>query len=70
MKKKIRLMIEVEVGNYKKHGLDEDDVLNGLVLENSNIIDGFELTTDIDELDRTVDYIINDAKIIKKEFID
>lgn len=69
MKKKIRLTIEVEVGDYKKYDLDENDVFYGLTLEKSDIIDGYELTTDIDELDNTVDYIIKNAKIVNKEFI-
>lgn len=69
MKKKIRLTIEVEVGDYKKYDLDENDVFYGLTLEKSDIVDGYELTTDIDELDNTVDYIIKNAKIVNKELI-
>lgn len=69
---KIKLEIEFEMNT----GLEDFDItktkkelLNGIRIEDSDVVDGFEITTDFDDCDNTSDFFIkpNSAKIISIE---
>lgn len=69
---KIRLEIEFEMETE----LEESDItktknelLNGIKIEDSDVVDGFEITTDFDDCDNTSDFFIKpySARIISVE---
>lgn len=69
---KIKLEIEFEMNT----GLEDFDIaktkkelLNGIRIEESDVVDGFEITTDFDDCDNTSDFFIkpNSARIISIE---
>lgn len=72
---KVRLEIELEM----QHTNDDEDItktteelLKGLTLQESDVIDGVEITTTFDDADNTEDYFIvpHSARIISKESMD
>lgn len=69
---KVKLEIEFDMNT----GLEDFDItktkqelLNGIRIEESDVVDGFEITTDFDDCDNTSDFFIkpNSAKIISIE---
>lgn len=69
---KVKLEIEFEINT----GLEDFDItktkkelLNGIRIEDSDVVDGFEITTDFDDCDNTLDFYIkpNSARIISIE---
>ncbi len=69
---KVKLEIEFEMETE----LEESDItktknelLNGIRIEDSDVVDGFEITTDFDDCDNTSDFFIkpHSAKIISVE---
>lgn len=69
---KIKLEIEFEM-NTKLEDFDitktKKELLNGIRIEDSDVVDGFEITTDFDDCDNTSDFYIkpNSARIISIE---
>lgn len=69
---KIKLEIEFEM-NTELEDFDiaktKKELLNGIRIEDSDVVDGFEITTDFDDCDNTSDFFIkpNSAKIISIE---
>lgn len=68
---KIELTITADVFIDKNSypNIAPNDVLNGVIIQNSDIIDGFELTTSIPNTDNTKDFFFTSAKITKRKLI-
>ena len=68
---KIRIIVEAEIeaATMEECGCDIDDVRNGIRIYNSDIIDGFELTTSINGCDNTSDFFLKNSIIKKAELL-
>lgn len=49
--------------------ISPDEVLKGIVIRDSDTVDGFELTTDIPGFDNTADFFLKNGRIKEKKFI-
>lgn len=69
---KVRIVIEAEINEetMEECGCCVEKVKNNIVLWDSDIIDGFELTTNISGLDNTSEFFLQNGKIIKTELRD
>lgn len=68
---KIRVIVEAEIDEeiMKECGCDISDVRNGIRIYDSDIIDGFELTTSICGCDNTSDFFLKNGEIKKVELL-
>lgn len=66
---KVRIVIEAEINEetMQECGCSLEEVKNNIVLWESDVIDGFELTTNISGLDNTSEFFLQNGKIIKTE---
>lgn len=65
---KLKLEIELEIGAMESSKpVPMKNIVNGIVLLQDDVIDGYDLTTSIAGCDPTTDFYIGEAKIIKKE---
>lgn len=72
MKDKIvRCIIEFDIDSESlyEHGLNVEDILRGIVLRESDIIDGFELTTNIPGHSPVTDFFLCNGRIVDKRFL-
>lgn len=76
MDQKVRIIIETDIdgeslAEKSNNGatITPEDVLQAIILQNSDIIDGFELTTTLPGFDCAFDYFLCNGKIISKEFV-
>lgn len=69
---KVRIVIEAEINEetMQECGCSLEEVKNNIVLWDSDVIDGFELTTNISGLDNTSEFFLQNGKIIKTELRD
>lgn len=69
--KKARVIVEFDIQekSLQKHGVTINQVIKNIVLKDHDIIDGFELTTDMYDLDNTYDFFLDNGKIISKEIV-
>ncbi len=66
---KIRMIIEAEIEEktMKECGCDIDDILTGIRIYDSDIADGFEITTGIRGCDNTADFFLKNGIIKRTE---
>lgn len=69
MKYEIVLSIEIDIDKNEYPDVTDKDVVEGLIIQDSDIVDGFELTTAVRGYDNTKDYFLKNAKIINKNII-
>lgn len=69
MQIEITIAADIVIDENKHPNITPDDLLKGVVIRNSDVVDGFELTTNIDGFDNTVDFFLQKAKITKKSLI-
>lgn len=64
-KANIQLVIsaEIEYDDDDYVGIEPSDVLSHITIQESDVIDGFEITTNIDGLDNTTDFFLQNAVI-------
>ncbi len=69
--KTVRCVIEFDIDSEAlyEHGLEFEDVLHGTVLRESDVIDGFELTTNISGLSPVSDFFLCNGRIVDKKFL-
>ena len=69
MKFELTIVADVFIDENSYPTIAPNDVLKGVIIQNSDIIDGFEITTSIPNLDNTKDFFFTSAKIMKKKLI-
>lgn len=70
---KVKIEIELEMENDGGNPIfTKEQMLNALCLQESEVVDGFEVTTDFDYTDNTNNFYIKpySAKIVSKEMLD
>ena len=58
MQIEITIAADIVIDENKHPNITPDDLLKGVVIRNSDVVDGFELTTNIDGFDNTVDFLL------------
>lgn len=68
---KIRLTVEmdVDIDTEEYPDMTEEEVRRAVVIQDSDVIDGFEITTNHPDYDNTNDFFLSNAVIVKKELI-
>ena len=72
MNKKIRVIIELDIDqeSIDEKNISHETVLGHLKLEDSDVLDGFELyPADIPGINPTYDFLLCNGRIVSKEFI-
>ncbi len=69
MKIELTVIADVFIDENSFPNIAPKNVLDGVIIQNSDIIDGFEITTNIPNLDNTKDYFFTSARIAKKKII-
>ena len=62
--------MDVDIDKDKYPQLTEEDIEKAIVIQNSDVLDGFEITTNHPRLDNTCDFFLWNGAIIKKEFVE
>ena len=68
-RKKIRLTIEMYIDTDEYPNLTAKEVEQSIILQDSDVIDGFEITTCHPDLDNTSDFVLKNGVIVAKELI-
>jgi hypothetical protein len=68
-RKKIRLTIEMYIDTDEYPNLTAKEVEQSIILQDSDVIDGFEITTCHPDLDNTSDFVLKNGVIVEKELI-
>ena len=61
--------MDVDIDKDQYPHLTIEDIEKSIVIQNSDAIDGFEITTNLPRLDNTRDFFLWDGVIVKKELI-
>ena len=61
--------MDVDIDKDQYPHLTIEDIEKSIVIQNSDAIDGFEITTNLPHLDNTRDFFLWDGVIVKKELI-
>ena len=61
--------MDIDIDKEEYPDLTENQVLNNITVYNDDVVDGFELTTDIYGYDNTNDFFLFNGKIISKEIM-
>lgn len=66
---KLTVRIEIDETVAAEKGVSVEEVMKGIWLLEHDVIDGFELTTDIDGIDRTTDFLLESGVILSRELV-
>lgn len=69
MRTELTVMVDIDINKKIYPDITPENVLDNIVIQNSGVIDGFELTTDINGLDNRKDYFLTLANITNKKVI-
>ena len=69
MKIELTIIADVLIEENSYSNVVSDTVLDGVIIQNSDTIDGFEITTSIPNPDNTKNFFFTSAKITKKKII-
>lgn len=69
MKIELTVIADVFIDENSYPNIAPKNVLDGVTIQNSDIIDGFEITTNIPNHDNTKDFFFTSAKITKRRII-
>lgn len=74
-RRRIRVTIDVIVTNDNAEvevdrEVPFDEIKDGIIIQQSDVIDGYELTTDVACCCNTSNFFIKDATIVSKEYVD
>lgn len=69
MKIELTVTADVSIDNSLYPDITPERILEAVVVRDSDLVDGFEITTDIDSLDNTKNFFLTSAKIAKKRLI-
>ena len=61
--------MDVDIDKDQYSHLTIEDIEKSIVIQNSDAIDGFEITTNLPHLDNTRDFFLWDGVIVKKELV-
>ena len=61
--------MDVDIDKDQYPHLTIEDIKKSIVIQNSDAIDGFEITTNHPRLDNTRDFFLWDGVIVKKELV-
>ena len=68
-RKKLRLTIEMDIDTDEYPNLTADEVAKSIILQDSDVVDGFEITTNHPDLENTSDFVLSNGVIAQKELI-
>lgn len=68
-RKKLRLTIEMDIDTDEYPNLTAKEVEQSVILQDSDAIDGFEITMCHPDLDNTSDFVLSNGVIVQKELI-
>ena len=68
-RKKLRLTIEMDIDTDEYTNLTADEVAKSIILQDSDVVDGFEITTNHPDLENTSDFVLSNGVIVQKELI-
>ena len=66
---KIRLTIEMDIAVDEYPNLTADEVAKSIILQDSDMIDGFEITTNHPDLENNSDFVLSNGAIVRKELV-
>ena len=69
MKIEFKITADVEIDKRKYPDITPETVLDGIRIYESDVIDGFEVTTSINGLDNTNDFFLKNAVLEEKQLI-
>ena len=69
MKIEFKITADVEIDQKKYPNITPEMILDGIRIYESDVIDGFEVTTSINGLDNTSDFFLKNAAIEEKHLI-
>lgn len=69
--RKIRLVVEIDIDSEAcaEHNIEPEEIFDGICMEESEVIDGFEIFARHNDLDVAYDYILGEGYIVSKELI-
>lgn len=69
LKIELKIIADIEIDQEEYPEITPEEVLDGITIYDSDVVDGFELTTEIYGLSNTSDFFLRNAYIEKKRLI-
>lgn len=69
MKIELNIIIDAFIDKEEYPHISPEKLVDSIIIRNSDVFDGFEITTKIDGLDETKDFFLNSAKIKTKKLV-
>lgn len=70
MKIKLKIIADLDIDQDEYPNITPETVLDGVRVYESDVVDGFEITTSIKGLDNTQDFFLKNAVLEEKQLID
>ena len=70
MKIKLKIIADLNIDQDEYPNITPETVLDGVRVYESDVVDGFEITTSIKGLDNTQDFFLKNAVLEEKQLID
>ena len=70
MKIKLKIIADLDIDQDEYPNITPETVLDGVRAYESDVVDGFEITTSIKGLDNTQDFFLKNAVLEEKQLID
>lgn len=70
MKIELKIIADIDIDKDEYPDITPEKVLDGVRVYESDVIDGFEITTSIRGLDNTQDFFLKNAVIEEKQLVD
>lgn len=70
MKIELKIIADIDIDQDEYPDITPEEVLNGVRVYESDVVDGFEITTSINGLDNTQDFFLKNAVLEEKQLID
>lgn len=68
---KVRMVIEFDINDemLKENGLTVAEVMKNVFLRNDDVVDGFQITTNIPGFDCTSDFFLGNGVVVEKSLV-
>lgn len=70
MKIELKIIADIDIDQDEYPNITPETVLDGVRVYESDVVDGFEITTSIKGLDNTSDFFLKNAVLEEKQLID
>ena len=70
MKIELKITADIDIDKDENPDITPEKVLDGVRVYESDVVDGFEITTSIKGLDNTQDFFLKNAVLEEKQLVD